>query len=262
MLIPGALFLFRGKIASILGPYLPSMSPQKMTFYGHLATLVLACAYVIPLELAGLGGVKRPLFTFCMWVTILTSMQTIKANYGLPALPEGMSLSSIKDAMNTKVQPWLQQAMTGPDFPFLFFALIFMTAAPSIAPLVILARRSLWSVCTYSSKSMPENRLWLKFKPTWEGKLKPREAEILLFSATAEIVLGLFLAVSLALPSRQFLVTLLYWNYLTTRYRVPRSQKFHGPAWRQLGQRVEPVLSKLPFLRAPINMAKKFFSGT
>lgn len=266
MLFPAGLFFFRGKIAGFLAPYLPVLNPQKTAMLGHMVTLGAGFVYILPVELAGLGAVKRPMFMLSMWSTILTCMSTIKANIGLPAIsmPGGLSLSTIKSGAQTammQIQPWLQKAMMSPDFAFLFFALIFLTAYPSVAPLVILGRKSLWTVCTLAEKEMPENRSWLRFKPIWENKLKPKTEQVTHYAALAEIALGFYLVVCLMLPTRQLLATLLYWNYLTTRYKVPRSRKHHGPAWKEIGDRFEPVFKALPILRKPVTMAQGFFDG-
>lgn len=252
-------FYFRGKIAAVLGPMLPDLPPQKTVFFGHLLVLIGSVLYILPLEFVGLQAVKAMAFRFSIWSTVLTLMLTIKTNYGLPPMPQNMSFSNFKEVAATTLQPWLQKAMMeGVDFHFLFFALIFLTAYPSVWALLILGRRSLWSVCSYASKNMAGNKLWLMFSPTWD-KLKKRESEIQLYSAIAEITLGVWLAVSVLLPTRQLIATFLYWSFLRTRYQVPRSHGIHLQAWRRLEQQVSPVLKALPILNKPIDMAKAWF---
>merc|ERR1711865_954601 len=136
------------------------------------------------------------------------------ANYGSPPFPEvtSFSISQLKaTAQNAmeKLKPWLQQAMNGPDFHWLFFVLIFVTAYPSIIVVAIIGRRSLWSVGTYASKNMQENRLWKMFEPTWT-KLKARETEVMQYSTLAEVLLGIWLTISMLLPTRQILACMLY----------------------------------------------------
>jgi len=253
-----ALFFFRKQIAQRIAPLLPALPPQKAVFYGHLVTVVAAAAYILPLEFVGLRGVKRLAYLASLWSTILTSIFTIKANYGAPPVPEGLSLSNWRQVCATTLQPWLQKAMTGVDFAFLFFALIFVTSNPSVAALLILGRHRLWAVCTYCSKNTPESRLWLAFAPTW-AKLKAQEQQVLAYAATAEILLAFWLTVSLLLPSRQILTCIMYWNYLKTRYQVPRSHELHAQAWRQLGQQIQPALKAVPILQKPIDFAKGWF---
>lgn len=252
------LFFFRGKIASLLGPWLPEIPPAKINFYGHLFTLVTSALYIIPFELLGLRMIKSTAYLASMWVTVLTLMFNLKANYGAPPIPQGLSWSNWKEVAATTLQPWLQKVMSGVDFHFLFFAVIFLTAYPSIWALSILARRSLWSVGTYATKEMPENRLWKMVAPTW-NKLKARETDVQSFFALAEVLLAFWLTLSLFLPSRQILTCFLYWNYLRTRYQMPRSQPLHAAAWKQLGGHAEPVLSRVPILRKPIDMAQAWF---
>jgi len=270
LLVPAGIFMFRNKISAILGPYIPAISPQKISYLGHLITLSTACIYVLPLEFVGLGAFKKTAYMVSMWSATCTMMLNIKANYPLPDMPDtaGLSLTNMAamkawmtTTLESAVKPWLQKAMMGVDFHFLFFSLIFLTASPSIAPLAILARRSLWTVCSYCSKNSPDGFVWSKFAPIWEAKLKPKEKEVQLYSALAEIVLGIYLAVSVFLPSRQLIATILYWNYLTMRFRLPRSREYHLQAWSQLGQRIDPLLKMAPFLNKPLDMAKTYFNG-
>lgn len=256
LVVAAGLFFFRGKIAEYAARFLPASSPQQTAFMGHFTMLLGAILYVV-LTVVGLGGLGRPCYLISMWSTVVTSILTIKANYGAPPMPEKIGLSELK-AFAPTLQPWLQGAMTGADFPFLFFALIFATAYPSIPALVILGRRSLWSVSTYCAKNTPESRLWKAFAPTWE-KLKAREKEVLAYSAMAEVLLALWLTASLFLPSRQIMATLMYWNYLKTRYQVPRSHALHAQAWSQLGGHVAPLLKAVPILNKPLDMAKGWF---
>mmetsp|Transcript_3892 Transcript_3892/g.7868 ORF Transcript_3892/g.7868 Transcript_3892/m.7868 type:complete len:278 (-) Transcript_3892:110-943(-) len=263
--VAAGLLMFRGKIAQRLGPMLPDLPPQKTVFYGHLAMVVSAFAYVLPIEFVGLGVVKRMAYLTSMWSVVGTSVLTIKANCGGPPIPENMSFSNIKQIISNfqqtllpAMQPWLQKVMQGNDFVFLFLALIFLTAYPSVVALAILARHRLWAVCTYCSKNLPEHRLWLKFAPYW-GVLKAKEPEVLRSSALGEILLGFWLVVNLAMPTRQIMATILYWNYLRLRYQFQRSHELHLQAWRTLGQKAAPLLKALPVLQKPVDMAKGWF---
>jgi len=257
--VGAGLYFFRGKIAQKLAPMLPAITPQQSSYYGHAITLAAGLLYLLPVELVGLGVVKRIAYLTCLWSTIVTCGMTIKANYGMPPMPQTMSMAAIKQMMGTTLQPWLAKAIHSVEFNFLFFALIFVTANPSIIALAILGRRSLWSVCTYCTKNEAAGgRLWLRFKPTWE-KLQAKNTEVLHYSAMAEIMLGFWLTASLALPTRQILTCFLYWNYLKTRFQGERSGKQHLQAWMQLGQQIEPLFKVAPFLRKPIDMAKGWF---
>lgn len=261
LVVAAGLYVFRGKVAEKLAPMFPEMTPQKQSFYGHVMVLLAGSIYVLPIEFVGLGMVKRMAWLASLWSNIITAGMTIKANFGTPPMPQAMSIAAIKETM-VVMQPWLQKAMLSPDFHFLFFSLIFVTAYPSIFPLAILARRSLWSVGTHCSKNAEDGgRLWERFKPTWE-KLKAKEPEVLHYSAVAEIMLAFWLTGSLLLPTRSILTCFLYWNYLKTRYASPRSQAFHAKAWRQLEQKASPVFKMAPFLQKPIDMAKAWFQPT
>mmetsp|Transcript_81035 Transcript_81035/g.251466 ORF Transcript_81035/g.251466 Transcript_81035/m.251466 type:complete len:274 (-) Transcript_81035:142-963(-) len=259
LIAAAGLFFFRGKIAARLAPLLPNIPPQKTVFYGHLVMVVSGLVYILPLEFVGLGAVKRMAYLLSLWSVVGTSMLTVKANYGGPPMPANVSFSNFKETVVPVLQPWIQKVMQeSTDFSFLFFALIFLTAYPSVVALMILGRHRLWAVCTYCTKNMPENALWLKFSPYW-AMLKAKEPQVLSTAALAEILLAFWLTVSLVLPTRQIFICFLYWNYLKIRYQMPRSSELHTQAWRQLGQKVAPLLQALPFLQKPIDMAKGWF---
>mmetsp|Transcript_61764 Transcript_61764/g.147341 ORF Transcript_61764/g.147341 Transcript_61764/m.147341 type:complete len:271 (-) Transcript_61764:168-980(-) len=257
-----ALAFAGSRALKVIGPRLGD-DPSKRVACGHACTVAFGAVYLLPVELLGLAFVKRIAYTACLWSAIVTCGYTVKANFGFPKMPEGISLtnfSAMKQAATTTLQPWLQEVMVrGVDFHFVFFALIFVAAYPSIWPVAILGRRSLWSVCAYCSKNTPNFRLWLKFKPIWDTKLKPREAEVVRYSALAEVGLGVWLVVSVLLPTRQILTTVLYWNYLRTRYQMPRSHQQHAEAWKTLGDKAEPIFKAVPVLRKPVDMAQGWF---
>lgn len=256
-----ALVLFRKQLAGFLAPYMATIPPNRLAFFGNLTTLVSAALYILPFEFVGLGVLKRPSYLLSLWSVVVTLAWSIYSNHGSPPLPENFSFSNWRESlasMQMRLQPWLQKALLGVDFHFLFFALIFVSAHPSVFALAILCRRALWSVCTHAGKEMAENPLWKRFAPVWAG-LKAKEAEILHWSVMMEILLGFWLVVSLLLPTRQFLTLILYVNFLKTRYQVPRSQAMHAKAWAQIGKTIEPAVKALPILQKPIDMGKAWF---
>jgi len=245
--IAAGAFFFRGKIAQLLAPVLPSMSPLRAAFFMHCLLLISGVVYVLPLELVGFDFVKRPAYLLSMWCTTLSSIFALKGNYGTPPMPEGFSIRNFKESFqkfSVVLQPWMQKAMLSVDFHFLFFSLIFLTAYPSVWVLLILGRRSLWNVCTVCTKDYPESRLWKMFEGTWK-KLQARNTEVLEYSALGEVAMGIWLAVAILLPMRQFLTCILYWNYLRMRYQVPRSHEQHKKAWGVIAEKTS-FLFKVP----------------
>jgi len=252
------LYFFRGKIAERLAPILPSFSPQQAAIYGHAATLATGAIFVLPIEFFGLGAVKRFCYMTCLWSNIFASGITLKANYGSPPMPEKISISALKSLANGPLQEYLMKVTPSADFMSLFFCLIFMPAYPSLPVVALLGRRSLWTVCGHCQKTGQGGRLFAMFKPRWEA-LKTQEQRVLLAGAVGEILLGFWLTVSIALPSRQLLTTFMYWNYLKMRYQSPRSNQLHSQAWKSVEATVAPVLRVAPFLQKPIDMAKGWF---
>lgn len=266
LVIPVALYFFRERIATTLA----GLPARKTVVQGHLITLVLGLLYILPVEFVGLGVLKRPAYLGSLWCNIFTLLYTLKSNYGAPPLPQmsGFSMSNWRQMGQAALQqlaPWLQKAMSGVDFHWLFFVLIWMSAYPSVWAILIIGRRSLWSVGSYcSNETLPEtaswreSRVWKMFAPTW-AKLKAQEAQVLHYSTLAEILLGIWLVVSILMPWRQILPCILYWIFLRQRYQVPRSHEAHTKAWRQLGEKAQPLLQAVPFLQKPLDMAKGWF---
>lgn len=266
LLIPGVLYFFRDRIASTLA----SLPARKTVVQGHLLTFILGSLYILPVELVGLSAFKRPLYMASLWCNLLTLLYTIKVNYGAPPLPQmtGFSMSNWKQMGQAALQtlaPWVQKAMSGVDFQWLFFVLIWIAAYPSVWAILLIGRRSLWSVGSYcSNESLPESstwresRVWKAFAPTW-AKLKSQEAQVLHYSTLAEIVLGFWLTVSMLMPWRQLFPCILYWQFLRQRFQGPRSGEAHLKAWRQLGDKAAPLLQAAPFLNKPLDMAKGWF---
>lgn len=269
ILLIAGLYMFRGQIfkvlapvASKLTPFLPTTTPQKNNFYGHIVMLLGGVVYVLPIQFVGLAWLSRLGYITSLWSTIITCALSIKVNYGPPPIPQitGFSMAAIQQVMPT-VQPWLMQTTQSVEFHFMFFSLIFVLTNSSIFAVLILGRRSFWSVCTYCARNeSTQGRLWLIVKPRWE-KLKAVEQEVLQQSALAEILLGFWLAVNIFL-SRQMntIVTcFLYWTYLKIRFQAPKSAVHHVKAWRQIESTAQPLLRVAPFLSKPIDMAKEFF---
>eukprot|EP00435_Cladocopium_sp_Y103_P018496 s2790_g4.t1 len=142
--IPVGLYFFRERIATTLA----ALPARKTVVQGHLITLVLGLLYILPVEFVGLGVLKRPAYLGSLWCNIFTLLYTLKSNYGAPPLPQmsGFSMSNWRQTGQAALQqlaPWLQKAMSGVDFHWLFFVLIWIAAYPSVWAVVIIGRRSL-----------------------------------------------------------------------------------------------------------------------
>eukprot|EP00913_Durusdinium_trenchii_P017125 g16105.t1 len=164
LLIPGVLYFFRDRIASTLA----SLPARKTVVQGHLLTFILGSLYILPVELVGLSAFKRPLYMASLWCNLLTLLYTIKVNYGAPPLPQmtGFSMSNWKQMGQAALQtlaPWVQKAMSGVDFQWLFFVLIWIAAYPSVWAILLIGRRSLWTWhCGKSSVELTKEASWFE----------------------------------------------------------------------------------------------------
>jgi len=267
----GAFFL-RSYIAKFLAPILPNIDGLRLAHYLNLALLFSAVAYILPIQLLGLGDIKRWLYIASMWCAVLSCGATLKTNYGAywPDL-SGVSFSirNYKETLSTvgmKMQPFLQQAMQSADFHSLFFSLIFLTSAPSIVVVFCVARRALWIVCTNCSKAETPNRLFSLFQPTWK-KLLDKKDDVMLYESLAQVVYGLWLLVGLITPFRQIVTCVLFWHYLKMRFNVPTAmeQKANKPpqhrkAWAVVAEKTKPVFDSLPILNKGVDFVKNWFA--
>lgn len=260
-LVPLALWFLGPKIFQKIAPYLPTIEPQQAVFMGHLVVLQGAAVYVLPIEFFGLGAVKRMGYLACMWGSVGTCLWVLKSNIPAPPIPQGLSFSMLRSGLSqhlAPMRPWMMQVQQSIAFHFLFFGLIFLTAYPSLIPVGILARRSLWDVASQCNKADSERFVWRKFKPWWD-KLQAKNEAVLVYSALAEVMLAFWLTANLILPSRQIITTIMYWQFLVIRYQVDRSKKYHAQAWQSLDTSTAPLFKAVPILRKPVDMAKGFF---
>lgn len=261
MLIGAALlFAFRGKIAAYVSPMLGG-DLNKINFFAYGVVLMASILYVVPMELFGLGGLRRVSYVVALWAQVLNSGFTVygtaRSKGKLPPQLNSYSMEGLKSAMMA-AQPFFQEIMSSKEFHFLFFAVIFLSAYPSVPVLCILARRALFVLCTLAPKYAQTWRVWLMFEPRWQ-MIKQQEKEIVAYSVLAEIVLGFWLVVQIATPSRQIMTTFMYWNFLKVRYQSPQSNASHAAAWRTLQAKTAPLFQALPFLNMPLSYAQNWF---
>lgn len=261
LLIGGALlFAFRGKIAAYVAPMLGG-DVNKVNFYAYGVVFAASLLYLVPLELLGFGEVRRVFYVAALWAQVLNSGFTVygtaRAKGRHPPQLTSFSMAGLKSAMMA-AQPFFQEVMSSKEFHFLFFALIFLTAYPSVLVLCILGRRALFVLCTLAPKYAANSRVWRWFEPRWQ-QIRQQEKAIVFYSTLAEVGLGFWLVVQMAMPSRQIMTTFVYWNYLKIRYQSPQSSALHSTAWAFLHTKAEPLFRTFPFLNTPLSYAKNWF---
>eukprot|EP00755_Sulcionema_specki_P028160 Sspe_Gene.89316::Locus_61087_Transcript_1_1_Confidence_1.000_Length_819::g.89316::m.89316 len=142
------------------------MDAKRMNFLGHVWILVNALLWILPLHFMGFN--MSSCYFYCLLGGIVNGVATLGANHGRPPI----SISNWRQGMND-AKLWLQR-LNGPEMHFLFFCMVWVAAVPNFIVLLILARRSLWSICTYASKTMPNSPLFSAFRPVWTS-LQSRE---------------------------------------------------------------------------------------
>eukprot|EP01061_Rhynchopus_euleeides_P016864 TRINITY_DN28202_c0_g1_i1.p1 TRINITY_DN28202_c0_g1~~TRINITY_DN28202_c0_g1_i1.p1 ORF type:complete len:238 (+),score=71.97 TRINITY_DN28202_c0_g1_i1:132-845(+) len=234
------------------------MDPKDVNLCGHALVLAMLVAWVLPVLGNDWG------YTAAIFASVMVGGYTIRANYGMPAL-EGFSFSNWRAALQP-VQMWVARVMQGSEIQYLMFAMVWMSAPPSLAVAVVLGRRSLWSVCTRMSASYAESTAWRVLGSIWTP-LKAQEVRILKLCVQLEILLG-FVVIFRIFTSGMSgaLSAYMYWSFLRMRYTVALNAKptnaarLHREVWAWAYTTAEPLLSAVPILNTPIDMASKWFT--
>jgi hypothetical protein len=198
--------------------------------------------------------------------SIIASLLVIFANYGVPKISRA--------AIRQPLQDYFGRCMSGAEFPFLFFSLMFVNDSTSqllgiipfgIADYVsaaLIIRRSLWFVGSHGTTSWKGIGLWDRFfQPIW-GRLNTHSGTILELASVAEILLGFWLILLVLTPARQLMVCFVYWNFLRIRYLAPRSRQAHIRAWAQLDKKTKNFQNAVPISARPIAFMKQWFNPT
>lgn len=196
--------------------------------------------------------------------SICASVLVIITNYGLPKI----SRASIRQPL----QEYLGKCMSGAEFSFLFFSLMFLNDTTSqvlgvfplgacdFVSLILVVRRSLWFLGSHGSTSWRENPVWLRFfGPLW-ARLNNHTPFILEFTSLTEVLMGFWLILLVLTPARQLLVCFVYWNFLRIRYLAPRSRASHVAAWSKVNAKTQPLRQSLPLLEKPVGFVQRWFN--
>lgn len=140
---------------------------------------------------------------------------------------------------------YAQRIIPDQSAAYLFLSLILLMSKPyllAVAPIVLVEAAQLAKLCTEKMtdyynmcpaqyKPMLDQAIQQVVKrPDWaamstQARWNVVDAKAMEMSATAEVLQGIFLVVELLLPSRSFLFTMMWWQYLQMRYML--DQKGH-----------------------------------
>ena len=194
----------------------------------------------------------------CVAASAAASLYIVFTNYGLPRLS--------RQSIRAPLQEWFSKCMSGMEFPFLFFTLMFVNEHGSLLPfglanyvsVLLIVRRAVWFLgATWSKAPSP---LWLKLGHSlWLG-IKSRESFILHACSVLEVLMGFWYVFLVVTPNRQLMTMFVYWTYLRIRYMAPRSRSAHLAAWTTIGAWVAPVRRAVPLLEKPIEWGVAWFN--
>ncbi|KAJ9461265.1 hypothetical protein DIPPA_22806 [Diplonema papillatum] len=234
------------------------MWSQLINIVGHLFVfLSLTVGWVM------LG---ESFYRYALYGSILVSGYTIYANHGSPPI-SGVTFSGLWSKDPQQLMPlgqYIQRAMAGADFHFLFFSMVWMGAPSNFLVALVLGRKSLWTVSTYLCKNHPENLLVRLYAPLWNRAAAHTQA-ILEQCTTFEIALGGLVFMQVFTQGLiGFMVVYLHWSFLRASYHSPATTPtkpgaLHKRTWAAIGQKVQPWLDSVPILQTPVNYASAWF---
>lgn len=156
---------------------------------------------------------------------------------------------------------WLQSVLSTTDTQYGFMALLFIRSVPTrliFVPSTILA---LYHVSSYLNTIFGTSRWWVKYGQSRYQKLAQNQNSALLLNAVSEIGVAMIMSVQLIKSFRSVLTVVLYWQWLRLRYHSPDASWYHRQAWANVGQRLNPILDMVPFLKGPLGYAKQWFTN-
>lgn len=239
------------------GGSIPSVSPQTIPVILNSICVIAGLIYLVSFNPSGRF--------FCVVSAIVSSIYIIYTNYGLPKVSRA--------AIKVPLQEYVAQCLTGAEFPFLFFAMMFTNdyayqVGGGIIPfgiadylgILLILRRSLWFIGSHGSRAWVSNPVWGRYGNLAWALLKSRETAVMSFVNIAEIFIGLWMTLLVITPARQILNTFVYWNLLRIKYMAPRSRGSHIAAWSWFDAKTKGVRSAVPLLDKPVQIGVKWFN--
>jgi hypothetical protein len=200
----------------------------------------------------------------CVVSAIINAGYIIVTNYGLPKVS--------RNAIRQPLQEYFSRSMSGAEFPFLYFAMMFSSDSASqiggvfpfgladLVSVVLMVRRSVWFLGTHGSKAWAGNRVWESTGSRVWRTIKSQESRVMELVNLAEVLLGFWVVLLLFTPVRNFLTCFVYWTYLRIKYMAPRSRAAHQAAWGVLDRQTEWIQRLVPFLERPRAFMVRWFN--
>lgn len=201
----------------------------------------------------------------CVLATILNSAYIIYTNYGLPQVS--------RQAIKQPLQEYFARSMSGAEFPFLYFTMMFTNDYASqvtggvfpfgladYVSIVLIVRRSIWFLGAQGTKAWAGNAVWRSFGSRMWSVLKSNETRVLEAVNMAEILLGFWVVLLVLTPARNILTCFVYWTYLRIKFMAPRSRAAHQAAWATIEKRTQKIQALVPFLEKPKAFLANWFN--
>jgi hypothetical protein len=243
----------------------PAMSGNNLAKY----SFYLRCIIVLHFVLYPLPGWNGTSFFRIMLCSLVNNMLVIVAHLGTPGGANPGAAASTGVAQEY-LQKMVQNDTTRQSMQYLMYCIIFVFSRPFFLALFpIMSIEGWWfaktlggyypSVAkTLGSIVQPAANLLVQPDPGQSSvTLNSLAAKIRPWNASVEVMIGMFLIFELFTPYRNFIILVVFWNFMKMRYQL---DPFTKQAFSKLDGALSPIMSRIPLVGGVYTSAKGYAS--
>lgn len=176
---------------------------------------------------------------FSMILNLILLIQTIREQRHFPHFqPEGPGLLA-------KAKVYAMLVAMSNEFHYITTAGLFLTSRPFFLCNLPQAIRSVQAICQFFITTLPSN-------PLSAVASKVLRQDLDSFCASLEVLIGFVLLIELLLPTRNFLICIMYWQFMRARYMTemqkPYSTKFLVNAFGMVKEQLDGMFLQSRFI--------------
>ncbi|GMH34009.1 hypothetical protein BSKO_01843 [Bryopsis sp. KO-2023] len=226
------------------GPRVSAAFATPSALFGaHFVLLILGALSFLPFS-------TRMMHRYFLQLAIITHGFKIYRQFGGPPF---RPFSALKE--------WAARALPSTDFQYACMSLVFLPRMPTRLVVVPSSVLAAYHVVSFLAAKYRGSALWEKYGRGIHAKMVANQRGALGVNAMSEICVGLFMIVQMLSPARNVLVAFIYWQWLRTRFFSPDAAQYHRQAWQKIGEKANPFLNAVPFLRMPLGYAQRWFAS-
>lgn len=263
-----ALLKLRAKISGGGSGSASGSSRSPATSGNNLAkySFYLRCIIVIHFVLYPLPGWNATSFFRIMLCSLVNNVLVIGAHLGMPGGANAVSASA--GVAQEYLQKMVQNDTTRQSMQYLMYCFIFVFSRPFFLALFpIMSIEGWWFAKTLENYSpslaktlgtlvQPVAKLVVQPDPGQSSvTLNSLAAKIRPWNASVEVMIGMFLIFELFTPYRNFIILIVFWNFMKMRYQL---DPFTKQAFAKLDGTLSPILGRIPVLGGVYTSVKAY----